>query len=118
MNDLTRNLLLWVVVAVVLMVVFQSFSPRTGMGGGQAPTYTAFVEQVDAGNVQRVVISGDQREITYTLRSGERQTVNAPFDRDLMNGLLAKKVEVMLPDENIRRVGQSVAAATLPEIRK
>ena len=31
---------------------------------------------------------------------------------------LAKKVEVMLPDEKIRRVGQSVAAATLPEIRK
>ena len=27
MNDLTKNLLLWVVVAVVLMVVFQSFSP-------------------------------------------------------------------------------------------
>ena len=31
---------------------------------------------------------------------------------------LAKKVEVMLPDEKTRRVGQSVAAATLPEIRK
>ena len=30
MNDLTKNLLLWVVVAVVLMVVFQSFSPRGG----------------------------------------------------------------------------------------
>ena len=32
--------------------------------------------------------------------------------------VLAKKVEVMLPDEKTRRVGQSVAAATLPEIRK
>ncbi|MBQ8617271.1 MAG: ROK family protein [Clostridia bacterium] len=31
---------------------------------------------------------------------------------------LAKKVKVMLPDEKTRRVGQSVAAATLPEIRK
>ena len=31
---------------------------------------------------------------------------------------LAAKVEVMLPDEKTRRVGQSVAAATLPEIRK
>ena len=28
MNDLAKNLLLWVVVAVVLMVVFQSFSPK------------------------------------------------------------------------------------------
>ena len=31
---------------------------------------------------------------------------------------LAKKVEVMLPDEKTRRVGQSVAAATLAEIRR
>ena len=31
---------------------------------------------------------------------------------------LASKVEVMLPDEKTRRVGQSVAAATLPEIKK
>ncbi len=30
----------------------------------------------------------------------------------------AQLVEVMLPDENTRRVGQSVAAASLPEIRK
>jgi len=31
---------------------------------------------------------------------------------------LAAKTEVMLPDEKTRRVGQSVAAATLPEIKK
>jgi len=31
---------------------------------------------------------------------------------------LAKKCLVTLPDENMRRVGQSVAAASLPEIRK
>ncbi len=31
---------------------------------------------------------------------------------------LGEKVEVMLPDENTRRVGQSVAAASLPELRK
>ena len=29
-----------------------------------------------------------------------------------------EKVEVMLPDENTRRVGQSVAAASLPALRK
>ena len=31
---------------------------------------------------------------------------------------LYEKVEVMLPDENTRRVGQSAAAASLPDIRK
>ena len=31
---------------------------------------------------------------------------------------LAKKMQVMLPDEKTRRVGQSVAAASLPELRR
>lgn len=31
---------------------------------------------------------------------------------------LAQKISVMLPDEKTRRVGQSIAAASLPEIRK
>jgi cell division protease FtsH len=30
MNDLAKNLLLWVIVAVVLMVVFQAFGPARG----------------------------------------------------------------------------------------
>ena len=30
---------------------------------------------------------------------------------------LAEKITVMLPDEKTRRVGQSVAAASLPELR-
>ena len=30
---------------------------------------------------------------------------------------IAESVNVMLPDERMRRVGQSVAAASLPEIR-
>ena len=31
---------------------------------------------------------------------------------------LAESIRVMLPDEKTRRVGQSVAAASLPELRK
>ncbi|KRG77594.1 hypothetical protein ABB30_07145 [Stenotrophomonas ginsengisoli] len=96
MNDVTRNLLLWVVVAVVLMVVFQSFSPRAGGAGASMPTYSQFLDEVDAGNVQQVTISGDAREISYTSRSGAtRTTVNAPFDRDLINVLRAKKVDIV-----------------------
>ncbi|NEK64912.1 MAG: hypothetical protein G3W67_21470, partial [Xanthomonas perforans] len=53
MNDLTKNLLLWVVVAVVLMVVFQSFSPKSSGAGAQGATYSQFLDQVDSGNVQK-----------------------------------------------------------------
>lgn len=45
MNDLAKNLLLWVVVAVVLMVVFQSFSPKLA-GAGQDVVYSQFVQDV------------------------------------------------------------------------
>jgi cell division protease FtsH len=104
MNDLTKNLLLWVVVAVVLMVVFQSFSPKGGstaaMAGGT--TYSTFLDQVDSGNVQRVEFGGDARsgvgEITYTLRGGDTKTINAPFDRDLINVLRNKQVEIIQKD--------------------
>ena len=44
MNDLAKNLLLWVIIAVVLMAVFQSFTPRTG--GAQGLSYTEFLAQV------------------------------------------------------------------------
>ena len=48
MNDLTKNLLLWVVVAVVLMVVFQSFSPKGGATATGGPiTYSEFLREVD-----------------------------------------------------------------------
>ena len=32
MNDMARNLVLWVVIALVLMLVFQNFAPRQGAG--------------------------------------------------------------------------------------
>lgn len=38
------------------------------------------------------------------------------LDRDFPE--LAKQIELHLPDEKSRRVGQSIAAASLPEIRK
>ena len=40
MNDLAKNLLLWVIVAVVLMVVFQGFTPRGGAAGGNEVLYS------------------------------------------------------------------------------
>jgi len=99
MNDLTKNLLLWVVVAVVLMVVFQSFSPKSSGAGAQGATYSQFLDQVDGGNVQKVTFSGDMRsgtnQISYTTRSGQSATITAPMDRDLINILRAKNVEIV-----------------------
>ena len=99
MNDLTKNLLLWVVVAVVLMVVFQSFSPKLGGAAAQKSTYSEFLDQVDNSNVKQVTFSGDSRsgvgQIQYTLNGGQQSVTNAPFDRDLINVLRNKNVEIL-----------------------
>lgn len=99
MNDLTKNLLLWVVVAVVLMVVFQSFSPKSSGAGAQGASYSQFPDQVDSGNVQKVAFGGDMRggtsQLTYTTRGGQTSTITAPFDRDLINVLRTKNVEIV-----------------------
>ena len=42
MNDMAKNLLLWVIIAVVLLTVFQSFNPRTPAPSEVAMPFTTF----------------------------------------------------------------------------
>ncbi|HEY0974144.1 MAG TPA: ATP-dependent zinc metalloprotease FtsH [Solimonas sp.] len=56
MNDLAKNLLLWVVILVVLMSVFQSFTSRSQQQPELA--YSVFMNQVQQGNVAEVLIEG------------------------------------------------------------
>ncbi|KPN20695.1 ATP-dependent zinc metalloprotease FtsH [Luteimonas terrae] len=83
MNDLVKNLLLWVVVAVVLMVIFQSFSPRTG-AGGQDVQYSQFMENVRRDQIASVKIAEDERTITFQSKGGQTGTVIAPRRDDRM----------------------------------
>jgi len=67
LNDLAKNLLLWVVILVVLMSVFQSFAGRSR---SQPPVkYSDFLQQVKQGNVASVEISGQQ--ITGEYKGGQ-----------------------------------------------
>ncbi len=72
MNKLFKNAMVWIVIAVVLLTVFQSFTPNSIRQ--QTLDYTSFIELVKTGNVSEVVfednmikakrINGD-RFITY-----------------------------------------------------
>ena len=58
---MAKNLILWLVIAVVLMSVFQSFSP--GESSRAQTDYTTFIKEVSQGNVREVRINSDAREI-------------------------------------------------------
>ena len=90
MNDLAKNLLLWVVILVVLMTVFQSFSGRRG--ADQPLAYSDFLEQVKKGEVERVVI--ENQNIRGEMKGGQRFSAYSPEtdNRSMIGTLLDNKV--------------------------
>jgi cell division protease FtsH len=92
MNDLAKNLLLWIVIAFVLMAVFQSFAPRTG--GVQSLNYDEFIAQVRSDSVSRVRIEEDRVTITGERRDGSKFTTINPGDDYLVNDLLNHNVRI------------------------
>ena len=92
MNDMVKNILLWVVIAVVLMSVFNSFGPRTSPSS--QINYSQFLTEVQQGRVAQVSIDG--REIKGRTNSGEAFTTYSPeTDNTAMIGdLLNSGVEI------------------------
>nr|WP_276312277.1 ATP-dependent zinc metalloprotease FtsH [Pseudofulvimonas gallinarii] len=92
---MSKNLLLWIVVAVVLMAVFRSFAPPAGGAGEVA--YSTFIQEVRDRRVAKVHIGQDEITLQVTRGDGSRYRVNAPRrDQELMNDLLGKdsRIEV------------------------
>ncbi|HRO64016.1 ATP-dependent zinc metalloprotease FtsH [Thermomonas sp.] len=93
MNDLVKNVLMWLVVAAVLLMVFQTFSPK--LAPSREVVYSDFVADVEAGQIKKVDISSNERSITFERDNGEKGTTTAPVrDRDLINDLIEHKVEI------------------------
>jgi len=98
MNDMAKNLLLWIVIAVVLIAVFQSFNPR-----GSSPTdvsYSDFMQQVENNNVAEVLINNDNRTIDAKLKDGDKlHTTMLPTDKTIDD--LSKHTKVTIePTDN------------------
>ncbi len=94
MNLLAKNLLLWIVAAIVLMMVFQSFSSNMGTSSDQL-TYDEFVRQVQNDKVKEVVIDEDGMTIRGERADNSQFTTLSPGDRDLVNDLIRHKVEIV-----------------------
>ena len=86
MNDLTKNILLWIVIAVVLLSVFNSFGPGTTQV--EEKDYSTFLKEVRSDNVSTVVFDGDA--IRYQLGGSNTPyiTYNPETDNSAVIGLL------------------------------
>ncbi len=91
MSDMAKNLILWVVIAVVLMSVFQGYSPSSS--SSQKMDYSTFLDNVRDGQVATVEVKSDQRTIEGAKRTGEKFTTIMPlYDQDLINDLDRKGI--------------------------
>jgi len=90
LNDMAKNILLWVIIAIVLMSVFNNFGPPAPRA--QSVPYSEFIADVKAGRVQSVVIDG--RVVKGRLVSGEPFSTYTPNDPEMINDLLTNGVEV------------------------
>ncbi len=93
-----RNFTLWIVIALLLVVVFNMFQ-GSGTGRNDPITFTEFYSRVEAGAVKEVNIRGDV--ITGRTNVGEEFTTYAPYDPGMVERLLAKGVQISAtPDES------------------
>ncbi len=92
MTDMGKNLLLWLIIAAVLLTVFNNFNVTPEP---ESLSYSSFIEQVRADQVQRVEI--DQEMIHGQRRDGEDFQVVLPpvADPKLMDDLYNHNVEVL-----------------------
>ncbi|WP_223894329.1 ATP-dependent zinc metalloprotease FtsH [Haemophilus haemolyticus] len=88
---MVKNLVLWVVVAVIMMTAYQSFNSSSV---DNSTDYTTFVYDVSNGQVTEARF--DANEITVTKTDGSKySTVMPPLeDKKLLDDLLSKKVKV------------------------
>ncbi len=96
MNNMFKNLAIWLVIGLVLMTVFNQFNNR--QVAQNSMEYSQFIDEVKAGRINKVVMEG--RTLKATTTEGKRVTSYSPGDIWLVSDLLKYGVKIEAkPDE-------------------
>lgn len=112
MNDLTKNLLIWAVIAFVLIAVFSKFSVQPSQQSS-AISYSEFLQNVYGKNVKEVDIRG--QKIIGVTTNGERfTTYTPPNDEKMVSDLLANGVKVTAAAPEERSIFWDIVISWVP----
>jgi len=113
LNDMGKNLLLWLIIGAVLLVVFNMFNPgqRT-----MEVDYSEFLEWVTQERVRDIVIDGDGITIRGTLDDNTRFETNQPrlTDKALVDDLLNHGVEFRQARPEQQSIWTQLLVASFP----
>ncbi|MBU3694558.1 MAG: ATP-dependent zinc metalloprotease FtsH [Rhodocyclaceae bacterium] len=90
MNNVARNIIVWLVIALVMMAVFNQFGDRRA--AQSQVEYSQFIEEVKSGRVAKVTIEG---HVIRGMRSDQTPFITyAPTDPWMVSDLLKAGVKV------------------------
>jgi cell division protease FtsH len=111
LNDLNKNIVMWVVIALVLVAVFSKFNVPTTQSTGLS--YSDFVKRVENKSVKEVVISG--QTVTGVSSSGDKFQTYAPYnDPKMIDELLLNNVKINVKEPEGRSVLVDILVNTIP----
>jgi len=111
LNEMVKNIIMWVVIAFVLMSVFNNFG-GSKQSSSSALSYSQFINSVNAGQVSKVAIDGPN--IVGQTASGERFTTRSPGDIHLVDDLLKNGVEIVAKAPEEQSVLMSILISWFP----
>jgi cell division protease FtsH len=97
MSNFGRNLALWVVIALLLVLLVSVFQPGSNPHAAQQLAYSDFVGDVNAGHVRSVVIQ--DHNVSGVLTDGTSFETYTPEDPSLVSRLTDKGVQVVAKGE-------------------
>ena len=93
MNDMLKNMLVWIVIAVVIMSVFNNFVPQKEASTNLS--YSEFINQVKDNQIESVMIEADGKTISGTYKNGTKFLTYGLDDPKLVDDLLANNIEIL-----------------------
>ncbi len=111
MNDMAKNLVLWLIIAAVLLMVFQNFKPQSR---DEALSYSQFVQDVQSGLVKSVMVDG--LVITGEKADGSRFKTIQPqiIDDELTNEMVRGGVQFNGREPESPSIWQQLLVASFP----
>jgi len=99
MNPNVRNIALWAIILLLVLALASVFQSPTGRQAGQELPYSAFLDEVEKGRVERITVTGG--EIQGTFRDTQQGFVTlGPVDTRLIEKLREKNVTTAFRSPN------------------
>lgn len=93
MNPNLRNIALWAIILLLVLALVSVFQSPATRSSGQDITYSAFVDAVEKGRIERMVFSGSEVQGTFNDGSGAFQAY-VPMDSKLIERIREKGINV------------------------